>query len=126
MTTTTTPVILSNYFGNQILQKYLTEGVVYLACHTSDPTPVGLLQSEVASSGYLRQRILFSPASGKAAVSKNAQTFPGMPACVVTHLGLWTAVAAGNLLLPIQLPAPITVALNGQLLVTAGDVAVQL
>lgn len=121
----TTAIVLSNYFGNLVLQTYLTNGVVYLALHNADPTPVGLLQTEIA--GALRQRIIFGNASGKAVVSKNAQTFPALPACQVTHLGLWTAIAGGNLLAPIPLPTPgITVAANGQFLAAAGDVALAL
>jgi hypothetical protein len=118
--------VLSNYAGNAALAHLLGPGK-YLACHVADPTVTGLLASEVAGGGYVRQPITMASPSGKTAVSTNAQIFPGMPACVVIGLAVWDAIAAGHMIFFKALVVPgITVTESGQLLAAAGDVAVSL
>lgn len=118
--------VLSNYAGNTALATLLNKKGLYLACHTSDPTVLGLLASEVAGGGYVRQPITMSVPGTKTCASTNAQVFPGMPACVVTYLAVWTSISAGNMIYSILLGTPLTVLASGQVLAAAGDVAVTL
>lgn len=118
--------VLSNYAGGAALQQLLRSGTCYLALHTSDPTVLGLLTTEVSGGGYSRQVVTFGAPSGKTCVSTNAQVFPGMPVVVVTYLAVWDSSSAGNLLFTIQLSTPITTFLSGQFQVAPGDVAVSL
>src|SRR3954465_4305968 len=116
---------LSNWAANAALVIMLPKGC-YLAAHLSDPTPIGNSGSEVAGGGYERQPISFAAAANRSRVSTNAQTFPGMPGCVVTFLGVWTSIGGGHLVFAKQLATPITVLESGQLLSAAGDVALSL
>lgn len=117
--------VLSNWAANTAISAVLA-GNCYLACHLSDPGSLGDTTTEVAGGGYIRQKITFHPASGRTAVSSNAQTFPGMPACTVTHLAVWTAVSGGHLVFSKALSPAIAVSTSGQLLAAAGDVAISL
>lgn len=117
--------VLSNWAANEALRIILPVGC-YLACHLSDPTPLGNTGSEVAGGGYVRQPISFADATNRTRVSTNAQTFPGMPVCIVTHLAVWTAIAGGHMSYAKKLATPISVLQSGQMLAAAGDVAVSL
>lgn len=118
--------VLSNWAANASLQLILPPGC-YLAAHLSDPSPLGNTGSEVAGGAYVRQPISFADASNRTRVSINAQTFPGMPACIVVYLAVWTAISGGHMVFVKKLADPgITVLESGQLLVAAGDVALSL
>lgn len=117
--------ILSNWAANAALQLILPPGC-HLAAHLSDPTPLGNTGSEVAGGAYQRQPISFADASNRTRVSIVAQLFPGMPACIVAWLAVWTSVGGGHLVFAKLLEEPITVLESGQLLVAAGDIALSL
>jgi hypothetical protein len=117
--------VLSNWAANAALQLILPAGC-HLGCHLTDPTPVGNIGSEVAGGGYERQPISFADASNRTRVSSNAQLFPGMPACIVGWLAVWTAVSGGHLVFARKLLVPIPVLESGQFLAAAGDVALSL
>lgn len=118
--------VLSNYAGNAALVDLLNRPGLYLACHTSDPTVLGLLATEVAGGGYVRQPITMSIPGVKTCASTNAQTFPGMPAATIPFFAIWTAISAGNMIVPIPLLTPLVVLASGQVLCAAGDIAVTL
>lgn len=118
--------VCSNYFGNLLLHLTLVKSGGWLALHTGDPGVLGDPTTELAGGGYIRQRILFNEASGKAVVSNNAQTFIGVPAGLITWLGIWDDQVASHLLVAKQLAAPLTPTANAHFLAAAGDVAVQL
>jgi hypothetical protein len=123
-----TPVVLdvlSNWAANAALELILPEGC-FLSCHLSDPTPLGNTGSEVAGGGYIRQPISFAAATNRTRVSTNAQTFPGMPACVVTHLAVFTAIGGGHMVFVKKLNPVITVLASGWFIATVGDVALSL
>jgi hypothetical protein len=119
------PDVLSNWAANAALDLILPTGC-YLAAHLSDPSPLGNTGSEVAGGAYQRQPIGFADASNRTRVSSNAQTFPGMPACIVTHLAVWTAIGGGHMVFSKPLSPPIPVLASGQLRTAAGDVALSL
>jgi len=70
---------------------------LYLCLHTADPTDAGTA-NEVAGGSYVRQVITFAPQVGSTAPSNNAQNFPGMPQCTITHFTIRDAVTGGNAL----------------------------
>src|SRR4051794_13776288 len=111
--------VLSNWAANTALQAILPKSG-YLSAHLSDPTPLGSTGSEVAGGGYVRQVINFASPNNRTRVSTNAQNFPGMPACIVTHLAVWTQIAGGYMTFAKKLNPPITVKASGQLLAAAG------
>lgn len=118
--------VFSNYAGNAALALLLNAKGLYLALHTSDPTVTGLLATEVAGGGYLRQPITFSVPGSKTCVSTDAQTFPGMPAVTVTHLAVWTNISTGSMICSKELSPAIVVPESGHFLTAAGDIAVSL
>lgn len=118
--------LISNYWGNVILGAYLSTKSVWLSLHTADPTVLGNPSTEVVGANYKRQLISFGSGGAKTVVSTNSQTFPGIPATTVTHLGLWDAQVAGNFLLSIPLSPPITASELAHFLAAPGDVAVML
>lgn len=117
---------LSNYAGNAMLDFLLHNGG-FLALHLEDPTPAGLLATEMAGDGYIRQVISFTAPSGKTAVSSNAQTFTGLPPADVPFLAVWDSISAGNMLFIIDLVAlgfaAVHVTDQGQVLLAPGDIA---
>lgn len=91
----------STYLRNKLLDA-IYNGVSYsvttpyVSLHTGDPGTTGA--SEVSGSSYARQAGSFGNASS-GAVSTDAQVnFVDMPACTVTHVGIWDAISGGNFL----------------------------
>lgn len=118
---------LSNWLAGQILATYLQNKTgLYLALHLSDPTAAGLLASEAAGGGYVRQPISFAPPSAKACASSNPQVFTGLIVMTVTYLAVWDNIAQGNMQFSWPLATPIVTTASGQILCAAGDVALQL
>ena len=96
---------MSNYLENKVLDYVLREQAdwaptaVYLALHTADPTDAGS-GAECSGGSYARQAITFNAAHATAGTIDNssAEEFTNMPACTVTHIGIWDASSSGNLL----------------------------
>jgi hypothetical protein len=85
---------ISNYLENKILTDNLTGS--YLSLHTADPGETGT--SEVTGGTYSRKSWTFSgPTNGVVTLSTTV-LFTGMPACTVTHFGVWDAASGGNFL----------------------------
>lgn len=91
---------ISTYLGNKIIdhllrnQAFTPAAIVYVSLHTGDPGLVG--SNEVAGGSYVRQAVTLTAGSSKATASSAALNFTGMPAAVVTHVGIWDASTAGN------------------------------
>lgn len=93
---------LSSYLRSALLNHYLG-GSAYpqptprISLHTADPGLTGL--NEVAGGSYARQKPSFAAAmpNGTKALSADV-LFTGMPACSVTHVGIWDAANGGNFL----------------------------
>lgn len=58
-----------------------------VSLHTDDPGQDGA--NEVTGGTYTRQLPPFGAVSGKSATSNADMEFTLMPACTITHLGLW-------------------------------------
>lgn len=92
---------ISNYLENKILDKVFnntnfTVSSVYVALHTDDPGELG--SNEVSGNGYSRQLGSFTTASGGGLRNDSDLFFGSMPACTVTHIGIWSSGAGGDYL----------------------------
>lgn len=94
---------ISNYLEEKILQAVfnnvsLAVAQPYVSLHTGDPGEAGA--NEVAGGTYIRQAADFDPAAnpGGTTVNNGILDFTLMPACTVTHVGIWDAATVGNFL----------------------------
>lgn len=94
-----TGTALSNYAENYLLD-YLFSGTKYVSLHTADPTDAGT-GAEVSGGAYARASVTFAAAASGSKASNVAATFPAAAANwgTVTHVGIWDAATAGNLLM---------------------------
>ena len=124
---------MSNYLETKILDYVLTNTAdwapttVYLALHTADPAEDGS-GAEVSGGSYARQACAFDAthATGGNTANTSAESFTGMPACTVSHIGIWDHASAGNLLFYTAVDASKTVASGDTISVAAGAVTVTL
>lgn len=109
------------------ISSYTAPTTTYLALFTSDPTDAGT-GTEVSGGSYARQSISWNtPASGATTNSADV-TFPQATANygTVTHIGIYDASSAGNLLYHGSLSASKSVEENDTFIVEAGDLSVSL
>lgn len=66
----------------------------YISLHTADPGGTGA--SEVTGGSYARQLASFGTVASGSASNDANMDFTSMPACTVTHMGVWTLVSAGT------------------------------
>ena len=124
---------MSNYLETKILDYVLRDtadwapATVYLALHTADPAE-DASGAEVSGGSYARQACAFDAthATGGNTANTSAESFTGMPACTVTHIGIWDHESAGNLLFYTDVAASKTVASGDTISVAAGAVTVTL
>ena len=122
---------MSDYLERKLLDHtlgttaYTHPSQTYLALHTADPTDAGS-GAEVSGGSYARQTIDFAAASGTggSVVSSTAESFTVMPACTVTHIGLWDASSGGNLLYHTAVDTSKAVLAGDTISVAAGAVTV--
>lgn len=124
---------LSDYLENELLDHALGTGAftapagVYVALFTSDPTDAGT-GTEVSGGSYARQSVAFAAASAGATSNSATVTFPTATANwgTVTHVGLFDAASAGNLLMHGALSASKTINNGDVFEILAGDLDVSL
>jgi len=124
---------MSNYLETKILDYVLTNtadwapATVYLALHTANPDEDGS-GAEVSGGSYARQACAFDAthATGGNTANTSAESFTGMPACTVSHIGIWDHASAGNLLFYTDVTASKTVGSGDTISVAAGAVTVTL
>ena len=58
-----------------------------VSLHTADPGETGA--NEIANGGYERQTVTYDAPSAKTALNPARVEWDDMPACTVTHVGLW-------------------------------------
>jgi hypothetical protein len=90
---------LAYYLANELLDAYLLQltfaaAACYSSLHTADPGITGA--SECTGGSYARQDTAFSAASDGASANTAQEEFTSMPACSITHVGLWDALSASN------------------------------
>ena len=124
---------MSNYLENKVLDYVLRDQAdwaptsVHLALHTADPAEDGS-GAEVSGGSYARQTIDFNAAAGTggAVTNSTAEDFTDMPACTVTHIGIWDASTSGNLLYHGAVSSSKTVASGDTISLAAGQLTVTL
>jgi len=92
---------ISDYLENKILDKVFratdfTVTTAYVSLHTADPGEDG--SNEVTGGSYARQSASFDVAAGGATANSAQIQFTSMPACTVSHVGVWDAASGGNFL----------------------------
>jgi hypothetical protein len=117
--------ILDHVFGGNA---YTAPGTLYLALFTSNPAEDGS-GTEVSTSGtaYARQSVAFT-VSGNTATSSSAVDFPTATANfgTVTHVGVYDASTAGNLMAYAALTSSKTIETGDVFRVPAGDLDITL
>ena len=124
---------MSNYLENKVLDYVLRDQAdwaptaVYLALHTADPTDAGS-GAECSGGSYARQAITFNAAPATAGTIDNssAEECTNMPACTVTHIGIWDAASSGNLLFHGAVSASKTVTSGDTISLAAGSLDITL
>lgn len=108
---------ISTYLANALINEtlrnvpYTSTPTVYVALYSSTPN-VDDTGTEISGTGYARQSMAFSAASGGATANSGLVTFPtaGGSWGTVTHWAIKDALVAGNLLYYGALSVPKTVA----------------
>jgi len=117
--------ILDHVFGGNA---YTAPGTLYLALHTANPDEDGS-GTEVSTSGtaYARETVTFT-VSGNTATTDAAVEYATATANfgTVTHVGVWDASTAGNLLAYAALTSSKTIETGDVFRVPAGDLDITL
>jgi hypothetical protein len=123
---------LSNYLENKVLDHVLgtiayAKPTVYLALFTTDPTEVGT-GTEVSGGAYARQTIAFNAAATGSATNSADVLFPTATASwgTITHVGLYDAATAGNMLWHGALSAGKAIGTDDQFKLGAGRLTVSM
>jgi hypothetical protein len=122
---------MSDYLENKLLDHVLKNTAytppekVYLALFTSDPTDAGT-GTEVSGGAYTRQEIAFGAASSGTSSTTADIAFPVATANWgnVTHIGIYDAATAGNLLFHGPLEIVDTILERKQVVFAEGDLTV--
>ena len=124
----------SNYLETEILDHvfggaaYTAPATLYLALHTANPDEDGS-GAEVSTSGtaYARQTVAFTT-SGNTTSNTSAVEYSTATANfgTVTHVGVWDASTAGNLLAYAALTSSKTIETGDVFRVPAGDLDITL
>lgn len=124
----------SNYLETEILDHvfggaaYTAPATLYLALHTANPDEDGS-GAEVSTSGtaYARQTVAFTT-SGNTTSNTSAVEYSTATASfgTVTHVGVWDASTAGNLLAYAALTSSKTIETGDVFRVPAGDLDISL
>lgn len=124
----------SNYLETEILDHvfannaYTAPSTLYLALHTASPAEDGS-GAEVSTTGtaYARQTVAFT-VSGNTATTSAAVEFATATANfgTVTHVGVWDASTAGNLIAYAALTSSKTIETGDVFRVPAGDLDITL
>lgn len=91
---------MSTYAKNKILDAIFNSaafsitGDAYVSLHTASPGTTGA--NEASGGSYARLQVPCGNASGGALANTGVLDFLLMPACTVTHIGIWDAVTTGN------------------------------
>ena len=124
---------MSDYLERKLLDHtlgtaaYTHPSQVHLALHTADPTDAAG-GAECSGGSYARQTIDFNAAAGAGGAVTNSteENFADMPACTVTHIGIWDASTSGNLLYHGAVSSSKTVASGDTISLAAGQLTVTL
>jgi hypothetical protein len=124
---------ISNYLENKLIDAtlrgtaYISPSKVYLALYTANPNEDNS-GAEVTGGSYVRKEITFGAASNGASSNSAEVLYPVATANwgTITHIGIFDASTAGNLLYYGALTNSKIIQTNDQLKVNAGDITVTL
>lgn len=97
---------MSDYLEDAFLDHFLgttstaAPSAIYIGLHTADPTDAGT-GAEVSGNGYARKAITFGASSSGTASNSAAVEFAAASGGnwgTITHIGIYDALTAGNLL----------------------------
>jgi len=122
----------SNYLETEILDHvfggnaYTAPSTLYLSLHTANPDEDGS-GAEVSGGGYARQSMAMT-VTGNTASNDSAVEYPTATANygTVTHVGVYDASSAGNLLCYASLTSSKTIETGDVFRVPAGDLDITL
>lgn len=97
---------------------------VYVSLHTGDPGDTGA--NEVTGGSYARLLATFGAASGGTSSTTATLDFTDMPAVTVSHIGIWDASTAGNLIYHAGLSSAKSVSAGDTFRIASGDLDVTL
>lgn len=122
--------MLSAFARNLLLDWMMTAGAVtrptawYISLHTGDPGTTGANEVLVATdASYVRKLAAFGAAAAGQSANTGALTWTANAAAttyVVTHIGVWDALTAGNFIIGGALAVPETVVASGSLVLGIG------
>lgn len=123
----------SNYLENKILDhvlrnvSYTSPTTVYMGLYTSNPDE-GNTGTEISGSGYARQVVSVTTASGGIVTSSADITFPQATASwgTISHIALLDAITAGNMLMYTALTTSKVIDADDILKVSTGSLTVTL
>lgn len=123
---------LSDYLENKLLDHVLKVAAftvptnVFVALYTTATTDAGG-GTEVTGGSYARQTCnTWTAAVGGATSNSASINFSNMPAATVTHVALWDAVTAGNMLFHGALTASQVVSAGQTFTFAIGDIDITL
>jgi len=122
----------SNYLETELLDHvfannaYTSPSAVYVSLHTANPDE-DASGAEVSGGGYVRQAGSFT-VSGNTATTSAAIEYPTATADygTVTHVGIWDAESAGNMLAYAALTASKTITSGDVFRIPTGDLDITL
>lgn len=84
-------------FSDSRVHGWLAElATCYVSLHFDNPDTAGAYASEVFGGSYVRCKTTFSIPSNRATWNTSLISFTGLPACTLTHMGIWDAAYNGN------------------------------
>lgn len=120
---------ISNYAEAKILDACFNNvtfavATPFVSLHTADPGETG--GSEVTGGSYARQAGSWAAASAGSIASDTTLNFTGMPVTTITHVGVYDAVSAGNLIWSGALTASKTTASGDTFQIASGSITITL
>lgn len=124
---------MSNYLENALINatlrntSYTSPATVRISLHTADPTDAGT-GTEVSGGSYARQTATFAAPSNGVSTTSADITFPQATGNwgTITHIGIWDALTAGNLLYHTPLDASKAIDTGDIFKIAAGSLTVTL
>lgn len=116
----------TNYHAAQILDAYLNGATVYAGLLTAVTDEDAGTVTEVSGGNYAREAMSFGAASGKTASNDSQVSFAqaDQDQGTVSHLGIFDALSAGNLLYIVTLDSSFDYDTNVQPVFDSGSVDV--
>lgn len=124
---------MSNYLEDALINatlrntSYSSPAVVYVGLHTADPTDDGS-GAEVSGGSYARTAVTFGAPSNGVSTNSADVEFPQASGTwgTITHIGIWDASSAGNLLYHTALDASKAISSGDIFKIASGNLSVTL